>query len=97
MHDFQRCPDCRASSAGDAHKTVRAAGHRLNNMLDPDDRESDLFQSAHKCNDILNLRSSQPRGDFIEQQEDIWFDCLDRLKWDTFDIVCLKKYLEDRK
>ncbi|MBR5937541.1 MAG: RraA family protein [Clostridiales bacterium] len=35
--------------------------------------------------------------DFIEQQEDIWFDCLDRMKWDTFDIVCLKKYLEDRK
>lgn len=28
----------------------------------------------------------------IEEQEDIWFDCLDRLKWDTFDIVCLKKY-----
>lgn len=31
----------------------------------------------------------------IENQEDIWFDCLDRRKWDTFDIVCLKKYLED--
>lgn len=28
----------------------------------------------------------------IERQEDIWFDCLDRLKWDTYDIVCLKKY-----
>ena len=28
----------------------------------------------------------------IEKQEDIWFDCLDRRKWDTFDIVCLKKY-----
>ncbi len=34
--------------------------------------------------------------DFIESQEDIWFDCLDRLKWDTFDIVCLKKYLEEK-
>lgn len=30
--------------------------------------------------------------DFIEEQEDIWFDCLDRKKWDTYDIVCLKKY-----
>lgn len=29
----------------------------------------------------------------IENQEDTWFDCLDRRKWDTFDIVCLKKYL----
>lgn len=32
----------------------------------------------------------------IEEQEDIWFDCLDRKKWDTFDIVCLKKYKEER-
>ena len=31
----------------------------------------------------------------IEEQEDIWFDCLDRKKWDTFDIVCLKKYKEE--
>lgn len=31
----------------------------------------------------------------IEEQEDIWFDCLDRKKWNTFDIVCKKKYLED--
>lgn len=31
----------------------------------------------------------------IEAQEDIWFDCLDRNKWDTFDIVCLKKYLKE--
>lgn len=28
----------------------------------------------------------------IEEQEDMWFDCLDRRKWDTYDIVCLKKY-----
>jgi len=33
--------------------------------------------------------------DFIEEQEDIWFDCIDRKKWSTFDTVCLKKYLDD--
>lgn len=35
----------------------------------------------------------------IEEQEDIWFTYLDRHKWNTFDIVCLKKYLheEDKK
>lgn len=33
--------------------------------------------------------------EFIEKQEDIWFDCIDRKKWDTFDTVCLKKYLEE--
>ncbi|EOS81930.1 hypothetical protein C817_00324 [Dorea sp. 5-2] len=32
--------------------------------------------------------------DDIEEQEDIWFECLDHKKWDTYDIVCLKKYLE---
>jgi regulator of RNase E activity RraA len=32
--------------------------------------------------------------DWIEEQEDIWFDCIDRLKWDTYDTVCLKKYLD---
>lgn len=30
----------------------------------------------------------------IENQEDIWFECLNHKKWDTYDIVCLKKYLE---
>ena len=33
--------------------------------------------------------------DWIEEQEDIWFDCIDRRKWSTFDTVCLKKYLQD--
>lgn len=31
----------------------------------------------------------------IENQEDIWFEYLDKYKWDTYDIVCLKKYLND--
>lgn len=31
----------------------------------------------------------------IEVQEDIWFFCLDTLKWNTKDIVCDKRYLDD--
>lgn len=31
----------------------------------------------------------------IEEQEDIWFDRLDRKKENTFEIVCLKTYLKD--
>lgn len=31
--------------------------------------------------------------EYIEKQEDIWFNCIDFKKWDTFDTVCLKKYL----
>jgi regulator of RNase E activity RraA len=34
--------------------------------------------------------------DWIEEQEDIWFECIDRWKWDTYDTVCLKKY-QDKK
>lgn len=33
----------------------------------------------------------------IEEQEDIWFNRLDHYKEDTFDIVCLKKYLEENR
>ncbi|MDV2482611.1 RraA family protein [Methanoculleus sp. Wushi-C6] len=35
--------------------------------------------------------------DWIEEQEDIWFDCIDRLKWNTYDTVCLKKYQERKQ
>lgn len=35
--------------------------------------------------------------DHIEQQEDTWFDCIDRLKWDTFRTVCLKEYEDEEK
>lgn len=31
----------------------------------------------------------------IELQEDIWFDCIDRLKYSTFETVCLRNY-EDK-
>lgn len=31
--------------------------------------------------------------EFIETQEDIWYDCIDRRKWSTFDTICLKRYL----
>jgi len=30
---------------------------------------------------------------WIEGQEDIWYDCIDRRKWSTFETVCLKNYL----
>jgi len=33
----------------------------------------------------------------MEEQEDIWFDCIDRRKWDTFETICQKKYLTVKK
>lgn len=35
------------------------------------------------------------RLEFIEEQEDIWYECIDRKKWTTFDTICLKKYLKE--
>lgn len=34
--------------------------------------------------------------EFIEHQEDVWFNCIDSLKMDTFETVCQKKYLKDK-
>lgn len=31
----------------------------------------------------------------IEELEDIWFDCIDRRKWSTFETVCLKRYTNE--
>jgi len=33
----------------------------------------------------------------IEEQEDIWYDCIDRKKWSTYRTICLKDYLKESK
>lgn len=43
----------------------------------------------------LHNEAFMKKLDWIEEQEDIWFDCIDRRKWSTYDTVCLKKYLND--
>ncbi len=35
--------------------------------------------------------------DWIEEQEDVWFDCVDRKKWDTYETVCLKRYEKENR
>jgi len=53
------------------------------------------------CDDtgVVIIPKSLHNGDFykkiqfIEEQEDIWFDCIDRKKYSTFETVCIKKYL----
>ena len=48
-----------------------------------------LIQKSHHNEEFLNKLIK------IEEQEDIWFDRLDRHKENTFEIVCLKKYLNE--
>lgn len=33
--------------------------------------------------------------EFMEQQEDIWLECIDKKKYSTFETICLKKYLKN--
>lgn len=71
--------------------------------FDPDmitDRMEHLHGAVMVCDDsgVVVIPKEELTGAFyeklvfIERQEDIWFDCIDRRKWDTFDTVCLKKY-----
>ncbi len=65
-------------------------------------RKRDVDGAVMVCDDsgVVLIPKDQLTEDFykkleaIEEQEDIWFDCIDRRKWDTFDTVCLKKYKE---
>ena len=34
--------------------------------------------------------------EFVELQEDIWYYCLDTLKWSTYDVVCKKRYIKEK-
>lgn len=76
--------------------------------LDPDieKRQRAIYDGAVAvCDDsgVVIIPKEQITAEFLQKlkdmelQEDIWFDCLDRKKWDTYDIVCLKRYLEDEK
>ncbi len=33
--------------------------------------------------------------EWIEEQEDIWYECIDRRKWSTFKTICEKAYLNE--
>lgn len=63
-------------------------------------RRNDVDGAIIVCDDsgVVLIPKDQINEEFyskleaIEEQEDIWFDCIDRKHWDTFDTVCLKKY-----
>lgn len=44
--------------------------------------------------DLLNENTLE-RLHFIETQEDIWYYCLDTLKWSTYKTICMKDYLNE--
>lgn len=65
-------------------------------------RRREIFQGAVAvCDDsgVVVIPKQELTGDFlkklaaIEEQEDIWYDCIDRKKWSTYRTICLKEYL----
>lgn len=64
--------------------------------------ERDTFyeQAIAVCDDcgVVIIPKAQQTDDFLDrvaailEQEKIWFDCIDRRQWDTFDTVCRKRY-----
>ena len=79
-----------------------------NNIVAPEDvrieaekRKAELNGGIMVCDDsgctviekkIIN-DDTFARLELIELQEDIWSFCINTLKWNTYDTVCLKKYL----
>ncbi|MGI6076694.1 MAG: RraA family protein [Fastidiosipilaceae bacterium] len=85
---------------------VGSFNRKLDEPLDPEieKRQRAKYDGAIAvCDDtgVVIIPPEQVNEEFLEKlkaielQEDIWFDCLDRRKWDTFDIVCLKRYREE--
>lgn len=71
----------------------------VNNMVGAEE-ESKYFGGIAVCDDggVVVISKEELTQEFlrklqdIEQQEDIWYFCLNTLKWTTFDIVCLRRY-----
>lgn len=68
------------------------------------DEKKELYNGAVAvCDDtgVVIIPKEMMTEDFlnklhhIEEQEDTWFECIDHRKWDTYDTVCLKKYLQE--
>lgn len=72
-------------------------------FADEIEKQKDFYQGAIAvCDDsgVVVIPKEKITEDFyhrlehIEEQEDIWHDCIDRRKWNTFQTVCLEEYLK---
>ncbi|MEZ5173287.1 MAG: RraA family protein [Bacteroidia bacterium] len=55
-----------------------------------DDSGCTMIEKKEINEELLN------KLEFIELQEDIWYYCIDSLKWSTYKTICEKAYLTDR-
>lgn len=75
-------------------------------FIDKIEKKKKLYQGAIAvCDDsgVVIITKEYITEDFynklvaIEEQEDIWYDCIDRRKWSTYRTICLKEYLFNEK
>jgi len=75
------------------------------NFIDEISRKRDYYQGAIAvCDDsgVVIIPRKCITEEFyrkliaIEEQEDIWYDCIDRRKWSTYKTICLKEYMNDK-
>lgn len=68
------------------------------------DSHRDLYHGAIAvCDDtgVVVIPKEEHTAEFLakleamEAQEDVWYECIDRRKWDTYDTVCMKRYLSE--
>lgn len=67
--------------------------------LDIGERYRDAIAVCDDCGVIIIQKCFQTidflkKLEWIESQEDKWYECIDQRKWSTFDTICRKKYLE---
>jgi 4-hydroxy-4-methyl-2-oxoglutarate aldolase len=84
------CFNEKVSLDNETSKAIQKQKERFEgSMLICDDSGCTLVEK-NKINEDLHKKL-----EFIELQEDIWYYCVDTLKWSTYDTICLKKYLTD--
>jgi regulator of RNase E activity RraA len=82
---------------------VGCFNHKPSNLIDPDiiaEHQERYDGAIAVCDDtgvvVITKDQQNPsfieKLKFIEEQEDIWYECIDRKKWSTFKTICLKDY-----
>jgi len=77
------------SSEKTAEQVQKRKKNFENSILVCDDSGTCLIEEEFINDDLIR------KLEYIELQEDIWYFCIDTLKWSTYETVALKRYLEE--
>jgi len=71
-------------------QSIRSSRERFEDaIIVADDSGVVLIEKQMIDSDLLT------KLEFMELQEDIWFYCIDTLKWSTYETICQKSYISD--